>query len=700
MNTEYSPDKFAAILVQLAKIYDRTITTESVSDDFYADVDRIPLFLTMAQKAGFELKLVTYTLANLIEPLYPVILLLRDDIYILIEKNGTQYHLIDSHGKSRWVDQEILKDKYIQKAFLVKSKIKNKADQKYLQSPKHWFWDSLKFSHKLYIDVIVATFLLNIFALATPLFVRNVYDRVVPNLALDTLYILSSGIILVYIFDFVFRFLRTYFLEVAAKKSDVIMHSQLFARILNLKLSHKFNSVGAFANDIKEFDTLRNFFSSATLTVMIDLPFVFIFLLAIYALAGKIVLIPIIAGIVIMLYSFLLAKPLKKYIDKTARLASWKNGILVESLSALETIKSFGLHSMMQFRWGESVGEIANINMKSKILTASMMSLTNFIVQISNILVIIAGVYAIEERELTMGGLIAVTMLTSRALTPLVQIASLVINYEYAKSAFNLMNNIYKLPTENQNEEACTIDDNLKGAIEFRNVTFSYPGSDEMILDNVSFKIEPGESVVILGVNGSGKSTLLKLVMGFYEPTGGTILIDGIDIKQYNIAILRKYINYLSQDIILFNGSIRENIQYALPKASLEEISKSAELSGLSSFINSNPMGYDFSVGERGTLISGGQKQLIALTRFFMRRKSKIILLDEPTNGLDAQAENKILNALRSFYSNKTVLCVSHKRNIIELATRAIVLHNGNIICDGSKEQVLKYLEGNQNGGS
>jgi len=690
-------EEFAGTLIYLANFHQKKITKESLLHTiiFHKSVSTED-YLSLGEKAGFDLKPVRYALEEIIDPLLPSIIFLKDRTTLLLEIDNIQkkYLILNEQGKKEWISHEILKTSYTGNMFLVKIKNGSDIKKKYVNTRKHWFWDSLKFSRALYVDVFLATFLLNIFALLTPLFVRNVYDRVVPNAAFDTLYILASGIVLVYLFDILFRFLRTYLLEVAGKKSDIIISSKIFEHILNMKLSHKFKSVGAFASNIKEFDTLRNFLSSATLTMVIDLPFTILFLFVIYLLAGKIMLVPLFAGVLIILYGLVIARPLKKYIDETSQLASWKNGVLIESLSALETIKSFGLNSMMQLRWEESVSDIAQTNMKSKILTTSMSTLTNFVVQVSNVLVIILGVYAIHEKTLTMGGLIAVTMLISRALTPLVQISSLIINYEYARSSYEILDKIYKSPTEKEVDKTYISREHIRGEIEFRNVSFAYPETEYLILNDVSFKLSPGEVVAILGNNGSGKTTLLKLLMGFYEPTSGTILIDGIDSKQIDPVELRRVFNYVPQDIVLFNGTVQDNILYALPKASDEEMIRSANLSALDTFIDSNPLGYNFPVEERGEGVSGGQKQLIGLARFFLRETSNMLLLDEPTNALDSQTELKVLQNLQPFMRHKTALIVSHKRNILQLASRIIVLNQGKIVYDGPRDEILKQLEG------
>ena len=699
MKTYYPISKFADTLVVLSTYHSKTVSTSQILDALPLEGDLESLSMRAGQNAGFELKLTKYALKKIIPPLLPVILVLknRTEILIEIDKENKQYKLLDTEGKTTWVDKKSLEKEYTQNIFLLKQKDHIKIETEYLTKKKHWFWSSLKFSRSLYFDVLLASFLLNIFAVASPLFVRNVYDRVVPNAAFDTLFILSSGIILVYLFDILFRFLRTYLLEVSGKKSDIIISSKIFEHVLNLKLSHKFKSVGAFSNNIKEFDTLRNFLSSASLTILIDLPFTVLFLYVIYLLAGNIMFVPLIASVFMILYGLLITIHLNKHIDQTSKLSAWKSSVLIESLSALETIKSFGLNSMMQWKWEESVGKISHTNMKTKILTTSMSTLTTFVVQLSNVLVIILGVYAIHDKELTMGGLIAITMLTSRTLNPLVQVSNLLINYEHAKNSYTILNGIYNMPVEQNQEKNYIIREKIEGKIEFRNVSFSYPHSEELVLDNVSFVIEAGENVTILGNNGSGKSTLIKLIMGFYDASSGSILIDGIDIKQQSPSHLRKSLNYLPQDIVLFNGTIEENIQYALPEASTEAMIQSAKMSGLDTFIDKNPLGYHFPVEERGAGVSGGQRQLIAMARFFLRSQSSILLIDEPTNSVDNTTKQHLQFQLSSFVKNKTSLLISHEMELIAIPSRTLLFNEGKLVHDATKEEVLNTLQQKRN---
>lgn len=684
---------FANLIVEIGRHYHWHLVSSTIIRHLNPQATTMESYLKLAEIAGFDARLAEYKVGELLESHLPAILFFGEKPVMLQEYDrALQRYLVLENGEKTWLQRNDLEKRYSKKIILLKPIFLSSLKKDTITIKKHWFWDSLKFSSKLYIDVFVATFLLNVFALITPLFIRNVYNRVIPNAAFDTLYILSSGIILVYIFDAFFRFLRTYLLEQAGKKSDIVISSMLFEHILNMQLSDKFKSVGAFVSNIKEFDTLRNFFSSATLTMLIDLPFVVLFLFIIYLFAGNIVIIPIVAGILILAYGLLIARPLKRYIDETSELGAWKNGMLVESLSALETVKSLNINKVIQWRWEESVGEMSNIGMRSKILVTSMGTLTSFVIQISNVLVIIMGVYAIHDGKFTMGGLIAATMLTSRALTPLAQISSLIVNYEHARSSYILLNKIFNTPTERDVHKQYIQRDKIEGKIEFREVEFMYKDTEHTIFKNLNFTINAGEKVGILGENGSGKSTILKLMMGFYTPTKGHVLLDGIDIRQIDPIELRAKLNYLSQNSILFHGTVQENILYGNPNASTKQIIDASEKSGLSSFIGKHPNGYGLQVGERGENLSGGQKQLVALTRLLIKDESPVVIMDEPTGGLDTKVENIVVDGIQRYAKNKTLIMVTHKKSMLHMVSRIIIIGKTGILFDGSKEDAMKII--------
>ncbi len=556
---------------------------------------------------------------------------------------------------------------------------------------RHWFWSTLSSSKRLFVEILLASFLLNLFMLATPLFTMNVYDRVVPNAAFDTLWVFVVAVVVVYIFDALMKYLRSYTLETFAKKSDIVLSSRIFEQVLAMKLSQPISSVGAFASNLREFEKIRTFFTASSLSLLIDLPFLLLFLVVIYVIGGEVVAVALVAAFLIIVYSILIKYPLKKNIERLSELSAKKNALLIESLSALESIKSFALQHKVQDRWEQSTKDMAQDEIDARLLSSSLMSFSNFTIQLSNVAVLVWGVYAISEQSLSMGGLIALVMLNARTLAPLNQFTRLIINYEEAKSAYIQLDKIMNLATEYDDRELLERKI-VAGGIEFQNVKFKYPNATEYLLDGVSFKIEAGEKVGVIGTNGSGKSTLLKLIMGLYEPESGAILIDGVNINQYKKDNLQEGIAYLPQEPLLFRGTLQENIKDSVKSLSDEALILAAKLSGLERFIAKSALGYNLQIRERGEGLSCGEKHAIALTRVFAKSRAKVVLLDEPTACMDSNNERLVSQSLEAFLKSKTMLMVSHKRALLKQATRLILLENGKILLDDSHDRVMDRL--------
>ncbi len=556
----------------------------------------------------------------------------------------------------------------------------------------HWFWSTLWASKAIYRDVLIASIVINLFILANPLFVMNVYDRIVPNNAIESLWVLAIGVSVVYMFDIILKYLRSYFLEVAGKKSDVLMSAKLFEQTLGLTMENRGGSIGAFANTLREFDSIRHFFTSGTIASLVDLPFVFIFLLVIFYIAGSIVLVPIAIIIIILIYSIILKGPIQRSIEASYQANSQKNAVLIETLSAIETIKSLGVEARAQWKWEQAVGEIAKASIRSKMLQSSIGRATGFMQQMSTVVIVLAGVYLIKEGDLTMGGLIATVMLSQRAIGPMGQFANLTSSYQQTKTALNSLNDLMKKEVERPSFKRFIQHPNFEGRIEFNNVSFNYPGETKPALTNVSFTIEAGEKIGIIGRIGSGKTTIQKLILGFYKPSAGSILIDGIDITQLDPAELRRNINYVPQDVTLFSGDVRDNISYKAPYIEDSAILKAARLAGVDDFIKQHPSGYSLKVNEGGTSLSGGQRQSIGVARALLL-ESAIYLFDEPTNAMDAKTEQVMIDRLKEGTLNSTSLLVTHKMSLLQLTDRLMVMDNGKIIADGQKQAVLEALK-------
>lgn len=659
------------------------------------------LFSRAASRAGFASTLVRKDLDQISPLVLPCILMLRGKKACILQSFSEDKKMANiitpdlSTGTST-IETSKLKEEYLGYAYYLKREFvpEDTSSTKLIDAGNdHWFWGTLKRSKKIYFDVVIASFIINLFVLASPLFTMNVYDRVVPNNAVETLWVLALGVSVVYGIDLFLKFVRSYFLEIAGKKSDIIMSSILFERVMDMKFSNKPKSVGSFASNLKEFDTVRNFFSSASLAAIVDLPFALIFLIVTYFIGSYLVLVPIVIMIAILCYTFFIKDPLQNAIKSTFEASAMKNGILIESLSSLETIKTLGASGHVQWNWEEATGEIANRSIKSKIITTSITTVTSFLVQLNTIAIIVLGVYMIQDTHLTMGGLIAAVMLSSRAIAPMGQVASLAANFEQTKTAYQSLSKIMQMPVERPEGKKFVRRNSFDGKIEFKNVSFTYPDTTKGSLDRINFVIQPGEKVGIIGRNGSGKTTLQKIILGLYAPTEGSVLIDGIDINQIDPADLRRNIGYVPQDVVLFKGTVRENIVQKAPYVDDMQIIKAAKVSGVDEYVNAHPLGFDMPVFERGDGISGGQRQSIAVARAFLL-DSPIILLDEPTNSLDNTVESKLKANLKVNTVNKTMILVTHRTSMLDLVDRLIVMDNGKILLDGPRDEVLARLSG------
>jgi len=676
------------------------IEANSDAPDLFSYSQANILFSRASHRAGFNSTLVQRELNSILELHLPIILLLEHNEVCILEEFSKDKLTIKVvyAGESalvEWLNIEVLEKSYLGYAFLLKKKTTKTSNSNFVdkQHKKHWFWDTLKLSLPIYKDVLIASLLVNLFVLASPLFTMSVYDRVIPNNAKETLMVFALGVIIVYIIDGMLKFLRARLLEVAARKSDVVMSSLIFEKVLDLKLEMHPKSVGSFASNIKDFDAIRSFLTNSTMVVLIDLPFAVIFLWVIYYIGGIIVYIPMVMMMLILIYAMIIRKPLERSIDSTNEASARKNGILIESLNSIETIKTQGMSGEMQWRWEDSVGEIAQKSLYSRLLSSSVPIVTGFLVQLTTVFIVIVGVYLIGELELTMGGLIGIVILSGRTVAPMGQMATLLTNYSDAKSAYDVIDGITKQPMERLSDQHFLERDSFKGKIEFKDVSFTYPNTELPALNNVSFIIEAGESVGIIGRIGSGKSTIEKLILKLYEPTEGSILIDNIDISQLDPARLRKYIGYVSQDIVLFRGTIKDNILHRMPSASDEVLIEASTLSGVDSFVRRHPLGYNMPIGERGEGVSGGQRQSIAIARALIS-DAPLMLLDEPTSGLDQQSELEFMKSFNTIFKEKSILLITQKLSLLGYVNRVIVMSEGSVYLDGSRDKVIKSLQG------
>ena len=657
------------------------------------------MFERAARRGGLSSSVVKRALDKLNAALFPAILLLdHNQACVLIgwADNGKIARVMFPELGEAVVDMPLaeLERRYIGRAIYARPRFRFDARVTTNQQHKdgHWFWGAMWENKGLYRDVMVAAALINIFALGMPLFVLNVYDRVVPNAAFDTLWALALGIVIVQVGDLLLRNLRSYFVDQAAARVDTRVSTTILERVMGMRLEHRPASVGSFSANLRNFERVRTFLSSGVVIAFIDLPFAFLFISVIYWIAPPMLPVFVAAILALIAYALVVQKRMRELAVQSRRAGAQRNATLVESLVGLETIKAVGAEGTLQRRWEETASLVANSASRLRTAAASATHVTQWIQHVVGVIVVVIGVFMISENALSMGGLIACYLLSRLAMGPFGRVASMMIQYHKAKDAFSSVDSVMQMEVERPEGSVFINRDHFDGKISFRNVGFRYPKSDLDVLKDISFVVSPGEHVAILGRVGSGKTTLEKLILGLYRPTAGEVLIDDIDIRQLDPGELRRSIGYVPQDVTLFYGTLRDNLAMAFPLADDSEILQAARIGGILPMINRHPHGFAMQVGERGDRLSGGQRQGIAVARAVLGVPS-ILLLDEPTSSMDRETESAVRKELRAFASGRTMIVVTHRTSLLEMVDRVIVLDEGQIVADGPKAEVVKAMK-------
>lgn len=649
-----------------------------------------------AQRAGLTAKLAARELTCLNTALFPVILLLDNQdtcLLLAIQDQRAQVVFPELGEASVWIPLDELNKRYSGRAVYLRPQERIEARTAPIDkgADGHWFWSVIRRHRGLYRDVLLAAFLINLFAVAMPLFVMNVYDRVVPNHATDTLWMLAAGIVLVMCADAALRVMRGWFIDMAASRTDITLSATIMERVLGMKMTERPASIGSFAAGLQAFESVRSFIGSATVVGFIDLPFVLLFTLVMGLISWPLV-IPVLIGIaLVLLYTAGVQHKMHQLSEQSMQASAQRNAVLVESLVGLETLKTLGAEGRMQSLWEKTTLLLSRTSVKMRMLSGSVTSGTLWIQQAVAVAIIILGVYLIIDAQLSQGALIAAYMLSSRVMAPVGQAAALLMQYHQAATALETLETVMQKPMERPPGTSWISRPRLQGGIEFNEVSFRYPNDERDVLRDVSFKINPGEHVAILGRNGSGKTTLEKLVAGLYSPAKGAVLIDGIDARQLDPAELRRNIGYVSQDVHLFYGSLRDNIVMGAPQVDDARVLEAVRLSGLAEFVQTHPAGLAMPVGERGELLSGGQRQGVTIARAMLNDPS-ILLFDEPTGAMDHASEELFKRNIREYAPGKTLLVITHRTSLLELVDRIIVIDAGKIVADGSKDQVVEAL--------
>lgn len=567
----------------------------------------------------------------------------------------------------------------------------SRADALVVPDAQGWFWPVLWGYRQYFLEAAALSAIVNLLSLAGIIFMMTVYDRILPNQAYVTLWSLAAGVGLAMLLEFAARTIRGHVLDSAGKKIDLVLGDAVFARVLGTRLEHRAGSTGAFANVLKEFEAVRAFVTSATLTAVADLPFALLFLLVTAIIAGPLVWVPVIAFGVVILLSLTIQVPLARAAGATLREGAIRHGTVVESLEGLETIKALRAEAGMRRRHESASAAIAETAITSQGLSNLSLNLTIMIQQFAGAALLIWGVYLAVKGEVTAGALIAAVQLNSRSLAPLVTLSSLAVRFQQSRSAMVSLNRIMALPLEREPGAPYVSGSDWRGAIAVRAAGFAYEAGTPPVLDTVSLTIEPGERVAILGRMGSGKSTLLRLFAGLYRPQAGQVLFDGVDISTIEPADLRAAVLLVGQDARLFHGTLRDNLRLAAPTADDAALLAVAAATGVDAIAAAHPRGFDRHIGERGDNLSGGQRQAVALARAMLARP-RVLLLDEPTAAMDQRSEAQALKALVSLPRDTTLIIVTHKQAIVPHVDRIIVLDAGRVVANGPRAEVLAAL--------
>jgi ATP-binding cassette subfamily C protein LapB len=700
------PDPLLDCLVEVCRLHGQSASRASLSAGLPlgqgAAFGKGRLTLELAERAagraGMSAKLQRLALDKIDPAALPAILVLKDNHACVLlgwAENGEARLLLPESGQgSVAMPREGLAARYTGVVLFVRPHFRfdGRTPEVRQVKQRHWFWSAVLAQRFVYRDVLWAALLINLFAIAFPMFSMNVYDRVVPNQALETLWTLAVGVLLIMCGDLFMRLLRSRFVDEASARIDVQISATLMERVLGMRLEARPESVGSFASNLRGFEQVRDFIASSTVTALIDLPFALIFMVVLAWISPWLLLPVVVAFVAILTLGWALQARLHALSQTTYQASAQRNATLIESLTGIETIKSLGAESVVQAKWERANAFLARINVRMRGLTASASYGTGWMAQGVTVAIVVIGVYLIGERQLTMGALIAASMLASRALSPAGQIVALLMQYQGARTAMESLNKIMANPIERPEGENFVQRPQLKGDIEFRNVKFSYPNRQDAALEGLSFKINAGERVALIGRVGSGKSTIQRLIMGLYQPTEGAVLLDGIDLRQLDPADVRRNVGYVSQDVTLFYGTLRENITFGLPYADDSAVLAAAELAGMTHFINRHPRGFDMPVGERGESLSGGQRQGIGIARAVLHN-APMLLLDEPTSAMDFSTEAQITQAIGHFAHNKTVVLVTHRTSLLAMVQRVIVIDGGKIVADGPRDRIMEALQ-------
>jgi len=697
-------DPLLGSLVILAEHFGISVPESSLASGLPLVEGRLTprLFARAAARVALSARVIKRPLKDLRTMLLPAVLLMKSaGAVVLVSRAGKNATVIVPESGTGAVQIPLakLEPEYTGYAICVKpvyhaAELDEGVAERGINN-EHWFWGAVLPLWRTYVQVFAAAFFINCLALAAPLFIMNVYDRVLPNKAFTTLWVLALGMGLAIAFDFILKTTRVALLNNVGRRADLVLASRLFQHVLGLDLSKRPLKTGEFANQLRDYEMVREFFTSSTVITLTDFMFIWLFIFVIYYIAGAVALVPAIAVAAVLIVGLALQVPLHRAVHKTQAEATHRHSILFEALTGLETIKCSRAEGQFQRKWEQFIGRNAVTTDRVRLLSSLAMNFTSFMQQFVSVGVVIIGLYMFDAGEVTPGAIIAAVILASRAVAPLGQIAGTLSRAQQAIHSFRILDKIMSVPEENLGQVRHISRKIDTGSVAFENVTFRYPESESPALEDFSLKIDEGERIGIIGKIGSGKTTIGRLLVRLYVPSSGSLLLDGIDIRQYHTAEIRRWIAFVSQDSALFHGSVRDNIVLGAPQVSDELVVRAADLSGVTDFVRGHPQGFNMAVGEAGRCLSSGQKQAIALARAFLL-DPKTIFLDEPSGAMDMASERLLIERLKTtFTSDQTLIVTTHRTSMLALINRLIVIDRGKLLADGPRDAVLAQLTRN-----
>ncbi|HET7794386.1 MAG TPA: type I secretion system permease/ATPase [Rhizobacter sp.] len=706
----HASDALLQAIVWLSRHHGRERSAESLLSGTPLDGALGPdQAVRVMREAGFNAGLIQRKISDIHALLLPAVLLLKNgDCAIVVarhaaKKGADTYDVVmpgpESHSCK--ATEAELSGEYTGFAFVASPKAQMPASTQHeilIDPNRHWLWGTLRRFIPYYRSALLAALLSNVLMLASGLVTSVIFDKVIPHQAFVTLWALATGGLIAMLFDLVSRQLRTHLIDTAGKKADLIIGSLLFRQTLGVRMEHRPESAGSYAHHLAQVEVVRDFFAGATLSAVSDLPFIIIFVAMTFIIGGPlgwvlVAAIPIILGLAVLIQG-----SLRRSMSANMAHQADLQGLLVEAVEGLEDLKAAGAQGRFLRRYEDATAAAAESALRARNLGGLTNNISAMAQQLVTLVILVVGVYLISDNVITGGALIGAIMFAGRAVGPLGSVVGLATRYQGARAAMVSLDQMMKKPLERTPGASYVANHEIKGRLGLHDVGFSYPPTEEgaaapKVLKGIKLKFEPGERVVILGRIGSGKSTVLRLLAGLYQPTEGMVDVDGIDLRQIDPADFRAKVGFVSQEPRLFKGTLRENVLLGRASVDASRLTEVARVTGLDRVIAAHPQGWELPVGEMGGLLSGGQRQLVALARCLVTQP-QILLMDEPTSSMDAQSETLFVRQLNEALGTRTVVMVTHRPAVLELANRVVVVDGGKVILDGPKAQVLAALSG------